>query len=189
VREPEPQGNVHAAEDFLVGIEERDWYREEPSKAWKDRFRGSPSPLGSDTRQSADQPRTSPHYQSKPVSRRLRFDTWFQRYALLPLAAAAAIWFANDNRNTLSDGFTSVVAQIDPSRQTDTSPNTLPTVSNSRVVHLNSRPGLDEPARVVGKWSLNDPRFGLVSVYVPVGTTPREALTIALAERGYQVIP
>jgi hypothetical protein len=34
----------------------------------------------------------------------------------------------------------------------------------------------------------NRPRRGKTA-FEPVGTTPREALTIALAERGYQVIP
>jgi hypothetical protein len=42
--------------------------------------------------------------------------------------------------------------------------------------------------RVVTKWWVNDPHFGRFSVYVPVGETPRDALTVALAQRGYQVV-
>ncbi|MCP9488079.1 MAG: hypothetical protein MSC30_19745 [Gaiellaceae bacterium MAG52_C11] len=40
----------------------------------------------------------------------------------------------------------------------------------------------------VTKWSVQDPRFDRIEVYVPVGKTPRAALTVALAERGYQVL-
>ncbi|MEJ7792236.1 MAG: hypothetical protein WKF65_09735 [Gaiellaceae bacterium] len=58
----------------------------------------------------------------------------------------------------------------------------------SRTIRLAPSPGLDSPAKEVAKWSVSDPRFGIVAVVVPVGQTPREALTVALAERGYQVI-
>jgi hypothetical protein len=60
---------------------------------------------------------------------------------------------------------------------------------SSKVVRLRSRPGLDTPAKRVTQWWMTDERFGKVSVYVPVGTTPREALTRALAAKGYQVLP
>ena len=58
----------------------------------------------------------------------------------------------------------------------------------ANVVRLRSSPGLDVPATVVAKWSVSGPRFGTVSVVVPVGKTPREALTVAFAERGFQVV-
>jgi hypothetical protein len=44
------------------------------------------------------------------------------------------------------------------------------------------------PVTVVTRWWLTIPVFGRVTVYVPIGKTPREALTVALAERGYQVV-
>jgi len=32
------------------------------------------------------------------------------------------------------------------------------------------------------------PRFGTVSVVVPIGKTPREELVVAFAERGFQLV-
>ena len=58
----------------------------------------------------------------------------------------------------------------------------------SKVVRLAPSAGLDIPASRVTKSTLSDPRFGLVEVFVPVGQTPRQALTLELAQRGYQVV-
>lgn len=58
----------------------------------------------------------------------------------------------------------------------------------SNVVRLRTSPGLDVPAATVTKWSVSDPRFGTVTVYVPAGRTPRETLAVALAERGFQAV-
>lgn len=106
---------------------------------------------------------------------------------LLPLIAAG--WFAYDHRNALLDGLAAAVAPIDPPAQTAVPLAPQPAGPEPRVVRLSAQPGLDVPVRVVMKWWLNDPRFGQISVYVPVGSTPREALTVALAERGYQALP
>jgi hypothetical protein len=57
-----------------------------------------------------------------------------------------------------------------------------------KVVRLGAAPELDVPASRVTKWWVDHPELGRVSVHVPVGSTPREALTIAFAERGYQTI-
>jgi hypothetical protein len=56
------------------------------------------------------------------------------------------------------------------------------------VVHLRSKPGLDVAAKTVTRWTLDGAPFGHIEVYVPVGKTPREALTVALAERGFQAV-
>jgi hypothetical protein len=61
-----------------------------------------------------------------------------------------------------------------------------PTPTN--VIDLRSRPGLDTRVTSVTQWWVDDPRIGRVSVYVPVGETPRQALTVALAQRDYQVV-
>ena len=45
------------------------------------------------------------------------------------------------------------------------------------VLRLEYKPGLDTPVTAVMRWWIDDPRFGRVGVYVPVGHTPREALT------------
>ena len=87
------------------------------------------------------------------------------------------------------DGITGVVGALDSPAQPAAPVTPQPGLSAAKIVRLSARPGLDEPARIVARWWLEDPRFGQVSVYVPIGKTPREALTIALAERGYQVLP
>jgi hypothetical protein len=57
-----------------------------------------------------------------------------------------------------------------------------------KVVRLGQKPGLDVPAKAVTRWTIDDSRFGRIEVLVPVGRTPREAFTVALAERGFQVV-
>ena len=59
----------------------------------------------------------------------------------------------------------------------------------ANIVRLDSRRELVVPAATAREWSIADPRFGTVTVVVPVGMTPRQALTNALAERGFQVVP
>jgi hypothetical protein len=61
-----------------------------------------------------------------------------------------------------------------------------PTAPN--VVRLTPRPGLDTRVTAIEKWSVTGPRFGTVSVVVPIGKTPREALVVAFAERGFQLV-
>jgi hypothetical protein len=63
-----------------------------------------------------------------------------------------------------------------------------PPVPAANVVRLGNRAELDIPVSMVTKWSVSSPRFGTVTVYVPVGQTPRQALVVELAERGYQVV-
>jgi hypothetical protein len=112
--------------------------------------------------------------------------------ALVPVIAAG--WFAYDHRSALLarvsvDGVAAAVARVDPPAQAVVAPAGQPSGAEARIVRISSRPGLDVPASVVTKWWLDDARFSRVTVYVPVGTTPREALRIALAERGYQALP
>jgi hypothetical protein len=64
----------------------------------------------------------------------------------------------------------------------------LGTPPATNLVRLKPRAGLNIPVKVVTEWSTTDPRFGRISVYVPVGETPRKALTVALAQRGFQVV-
>ena len=61
--------------------------------------------------------------------------------------------------------------------------------AGGKVLRLEYKPGLDTPVTAVMRWWIDDPRFGRFGVYVPVGHTPREALTVALAARGIQVVP
>lgn len=66
---------------------------------------------------------------------------------------------------------------------------TTPTQSSAQtVVRLRPSPGLDTPVTALARWAVTGPRFGTVSVVVPIGKTPREALVIAFAERGFQLV-
>ena len=98
------------------------------------------------------------------------------------LLVAAALIAANVHWHLLPS------LQIGTSQGWETS-HPAPTAGGDRVLRLEDRPGLDTPAAVVRRWWIDDPRFGRIAVYVPVGRTPREALTVALAERGIQVVP
>lgn len=173
-----------------MGLEDRDWYREEPSPAWKDVFRTSGSSTGGGGwNRPPRPPETTGASAGGPPSRRLRADAWFRRYLFAPLSIAAAAWLLYEHGDRVAGALGSVVSAADQQKAAPAAPTPLSAAAQSKVVRLASRPGLDEPARTVARWSLADPRFGEISVYVPVGTTPREALTVALAERGYQVLP
>ena len=63
-----------------------------------------------------------------------------------------------------------------------------PSSRADNVVRLRPSASLTIPATHVSRWTVRDSRFGTIAVYVPVGETPLEALTVALAERGYQVV-
>jgi hypothetical protein len=161
-----------------VGLEDRDWYREEPSKAWKRRWSSAAPSYQSST--AGGRPRT--------LGAKRKIRRWF-----VPLAVGAAIPVAAavgwENRLSLRDAADGLSSRASGPPAVIV-PTPLPgATSNAKVVHLRSHAGLDVPAQRVTRWSITDPRFGRVSVYVPVGSTPREALTIALAERGFQVVP
>ena len=152
-----------------MGLEDRDWYREEPSKAWRKRWDASPGAARNDSTQTT----------RGPV--RVYHAAWLAMLVSAALAVASWHWNAI------------------PSIRLGSSPPTAPTgprtapaprsPQSDKIVRLGSKPGFDVPATRVAQWWITDPRFGKVSVYVPVGQTPREALTVALAARGYQVIP
>jgi hypothetical protein len=160
-----------------VGLEDRDWYREEPSRAWKEQ--GS-SPARTSTSPAGSAPRLF-----RRAERRLH------RWAV-PLAIGAAIPILTavgwQNRQPLGDMVRSVSSRVNDTPGPPLSAP-LPVTNDAKIVHLRSRPGLDVPARQVTRWWITDRRFGRIGVYVTVGTTPREALAVALAERGYQVVP
>jgi hypothetical protein len=188
-----------------VGLEDRDWYREKPSEAWRKLFpkhgpprRGAESPILGRTAGSHE---PSGGMQAQRYGRRRGKS--FVKGWLVPLALAAAIgvgvaawqdhdlpWQTEENLATAIPD----VAKVSPSHP-KARPSTKPAarsharIDSPKVIHFRSRPGLDTPARRVTRWFVTDPRFGRVSVYVPVGTTPREALTRALAAKGYQVLP
>ncbi len=176
-----------------MALDDRDWYRKEPSKAWK-AFRG----------QRGDGS-TGPAYSYRPSSRsskNRRFRRRFKRsdrrliaVVVIGLALGAAWQQRSEIDATASDWVLRFDATVNDWKTDDepaalvptpASPLSLP--ASGKVFHLGSRPGLDVPAARVTQWWVDHPRLGRVSVHVPVGTTPREALTVAFAERGYQVI-
>jgi hypothetical protein len=165
-----------------VALDDRDWYREKPSEAWRKMFPAR-------EQQGSQEPELPPR-RHRP-RRRARAGSWI---ATLAIGAVFGLGFAawQDNRFPWQDE----PAQADPTpapRIVTPAPRPKPQVSRSasttKVVRLRSRPGLDTPAKHVTRWWITDARFGRVTVYVPVGTTPREALTRAIAAKGYQVLP
>lgn len=155
-----------------MGLEDRDWYRKEPSKAWRTRWDPSPSSPGSGGGRTTRGPL------------RIFHAAWLAMLVSAALAAAA-YWHVipglqlGDSRSPTAERL-AIPNGITPPPVT---------ISQSKIVRLGTKPGFDTKARRVSRWWITDPRFGTVSVYVPVGQTPRKALTIALAERGYQVVP
>ena len=145
-----------------MGIEDRDWFREEPSKAWERRWEPDPPYTAKGLRRSRLVPGAS---LAIFISGAIALATW--HWQPLPISLSSS-------RST-------------PPARATAAPH--PSHRASNVVRLHETPGLDVPTTAVAKWTLTDPRFGTVEVYVPVGETPRKALTVALAQRGYQVIP
>jgi hypothetical protein len=158
-----------ACDKTEVGLEDRDWYREEPSKAWRNRWGSA----------NQRQPR-----------RRRRYGRHLQRIAIAVGFAAIAA-FALQHRAQVAAitdrGLSKVQSEgagsVEPRSAAPSKPSFDP-----KLVRLRQRPGLDAPATAVTRWTLHDPRFGRIEVLVPIGRTPREALTVALAERGFQVV-
>ena len=148
-----------------MALDDRDWYREEPSQAWLERRRDVGAPAG-DQRQL-------------PARHGLRRT----RRVVLWLAAGAVlgvlVGFAMDDRFLVSDA---VRHAPDAAAQVRT-----PAPTDSSLIRLGARPALDVPVARVTRWRVRT-RSGVVVVYVPIGKSPREALTIALAERGFQVV-
>jgi hypothetical protein len=143
----------------LMSLEDRDWYREEPSNAWKTRWDPSPMvPHGGAASGKAGIGVLAVAIVSLAV--------W--HWHLLPLGAGG---LAVKTPAAASPG------------------NPVAPTSSDNVVRLRPDPRLDMPATRVSRWTFTDRRFGTLSIYVPVGETPRQAVTVALAARGYQVVP
>jgi hypothetical protein len=146
-----------------VGLEDRDWYREEPSRAWSDFRRGRtrgrrrlPSPSYADPFDDA----------SCEFGGRVRSGAWL---AILVSGAIALMGWR--------------VGLPDVLRLPSPSPASTP--AREAVVRLGGSGELDVPATAPAEWSMTDPRFGTVRVRVAIGQTPRQAFVIALAARGY----
>ena len=161
-----------------MALEDRDWYREKPSEAWRKLFPGREQQASHEPERSLERRRTR---------RRARAGTWI---GTLVVGAMLGLGFAawEDNRFPSQgtgerEPTPTIVVPSRPTAQGSRPSNA------AKIVRLRSRPGLDTSAKHVARWWITDPRFGRVSVYVPVGTTPREALTRALAAKGYQVLP
>lgn len=182
-----------------MALDDRDWYREKPSEAWRKLFPRGKGVRGGDEQTtvggnwgSYDRP-AGMQVHTKPRRRRRRrsLTGWMASLALAAaVGAGLAAWQDHDlpwQRPTdPAQALPAVPKTKSPARPV---PQTDASVESGKVIRFRPRPGLDTPAKQVSQWSITDPRFGRVSVYVPVGTTPREALTRALAEKGYQVLP
>ena len=157
-----------ACDNTEVGLEDRDWYREEPSKAWKNRW-------GSANVQR--QPRRTRSYRGH-----------LQRVAIA-VGVAAVVGFAAQHRAEVAAITDQGLSKIRPAGTESVelgSATPFEPTFDPKLVRLPQRPGLDVPATSVTRWTLSDPRFGRIEVLV--GRTPREAFAVALAERGFQVV-
>jgi hypothetical protein len=156
-----------------VSLEDRDWYREQPSEAWTRMVRESGGgPFTSPAPRAGYQPRLAGPSPTTRVPIRV-----LSAVAAIVVLAVAAFGFRGTIHNILSGTRSPAPLIVIPHVPTD-----------PRVVRLRLQPGLDTPATAVTTWSISDPRFGRISVAVPVGETPRQALSIELAERGYQLV-
>jgi hypothetical protein len=147
-----------------VGLEDRDWYREQPSGAWKHRWDRSP-----DSRRSS----------GGGGSSFVRPGAWL---AILVSAGAVAVTWKLDALN---------VPWL-PGRQPQaTSPHPVQARTiiqrPSNEIRLSADPALRTRARTPATWSITDPRFGTIKVPVGVGEVPLTAITHELTRRGYQV--
>jgi hypothetical protein len=149
-----------------MGLQDRDWFRDEPSPAWKQLFR--------DSDESPHARRTSGAAYA-PKRRRARATRLLWCFVVVAVIAVAALagWTHRDPIRRAYDSATKLVFTRH--------------AGSSNVIHLKPLPGLDRPVKVVTRWWATG-RFGRVTVYVPVGETPRKALTVALAQRGYQAV-
>ena len=147
-----------------MALEDRDWYREEPSQAWLERRHDVGAPAGD------QRPLPARH----GLRRTRRVVLWLSAGAVLGVLVGFAM-----NNLLVSDA---VRHAPDTAAQVRT-----PAPTDSSLIRLGARPALDVPVARVTRWRVRT-RSGVVVVYVPVGKTPREALTIALAERGFQVV-
>jgi hypothetical protein len=156
-----------------VSLEDRDWYREQPSEAWTRMVReSSGGPFPERTPGAGYPPRPG------SPERKSRFPMRASSVAVaIAVVAAAAFGFRHTIDSVLNKTRSSGPTIVIPHVPTD-----------PRVVHLRLQPGLDVPVTAVTTWSISDPRFGRISVDVAVGETPRQALSIELAERGYQLV-
>ena len=167
-----------------MALDDRDWYREKPSEAWRAMFPGR------------SKPGMSPEPTRRP--RRLRRSSrasvrgWV---ATLAIAGGIGVGFGAWQDHELpwqeadgGPGYPMASARLVSPSTSLRRPPTFHAEDAAKVVRLRPHRGLDTPTRHVTRWSITDRRFGRVSVYVPVGTTPREALTRALAAKGYQVL-
>ena len=167
-----------------MGLEDRDWYREKPSQAWNDRFKRRDSGGFRSSTGGGAPSWQEPVDERVPAATKGRSYTWV--YAACSLIAG--LWLLADHHTAALTALDSLLRKVSPPTSVPRDAVT-PSTASSRIVRLGSRPELDVPARAVARWSLDDPRFGAMTVIVPVGTTPREAIRVALAERGYQTVP
>ena len=144
-------------DNSVVGLEDRDWFRENPSGAWKSRWEPN-------------------QRESIPLRR-------FGKLLLMSVLVVGGLMAYAIYEYGLGDGGDDRFRSVLPLGLA--TPPPLP--SESHVVHLAQSPELERPATRVTRWSVTDPRFGKVTVEVPVGKIPRDAVASALAKRGYRL--
>lgn len=153
-----------------MGLEDRDWYREKPSEAWRDYWSGTSRRSHPAGGWEADPPCS---------------DTSILRAHIRPGAALAMIVSAVAIGLTWQLDFLHLRAP-DPAARV-VLPARAPSAQTSTEILLRPTPALVHRADVETTWTVTDPRFGSISVVVRPGETALGVLARELSARGYRV--
>ena len=157
-----PSGSANC-DNIVVGLEDRDWYRERPSGAWKGRWDRSPES------RSAAGPKGSSF---------VRPGAWL---AILVSAVAVVVTWKLEALD-----LPWLTSRPPQAMTANDRPQTI-LQKPSTDVRLADDPALRTPAKTPGTWSITDPRFGTIKVPIAVGQVPLTAITHELTRRGYRV--
>ena len=142
-----------------MGLEDRDWYREEPSRAWVELRRGA-GVAGTAT--------NNPHTPGPGALGRSAF-----RVTVASLAAFGVISAV-------------VLVGAQPWDRGPAAADPLPVMGGAeREVVLRPTPAMATRVEVPTPWTLSDSRFGTIHVVVPAGEAPLIAIANALLARGF----
>jgi hypothetical protein len=156
-----------------MGVEDRDRYRDESAPEWKR--------AETQTRSGTDAPGKFEWVRTRRPFKALAV-------AIVLLEACSLLWLFRGVLPGVVDAISpqqATLAAVSSSASSATAPLTPPPPN---VVRLVATSGFDTPSPVVVKWWVDVSPIGRVTVYVPAGETPRQALTAALTQRGYQVV-
>jgi hypothetical protein len=142
-----------------VGLEDRDWYREEPSRAWNELRGGAGAGPGA----------------SPAVGSSGGLGASIARVSLAAIAATGLLL--------------AFFVLFGPPISFDHGPrDTLPLNVSDREIVLQPTPETVRHATGPTPWTLTDPRFGTIVVTVPTGEAPLNVIAAELSARGFSPV-